>query len=125
MELPKYLKKFEDSNGELEQWRAFLKEGKDMTQEQTSKWAKPEIEKAWEELEKLSKDPKLRLLYDSRMKQILDEQARHDTAIQEGLEKGLQQGLEQGLEKGLQQGLEQGLEKGLQQGLEQGLEQGL
>ena len=44
------------------------------------------------------------------MRQVLDEQARYDTAIIKGLEEGLKQGIEQGIEKGIEQGIEKGRE---------------
>ncbi|MET4140511.1 PD-(D/E)XK nuclease family transposase [Pedobacter sp. UYP1] len=49
--------------------------------------------------------------------------------IEEGIEqefrKGVLEGLEKGIKKGKLQGIEQGLEKGIQEGIEKGLEQGL
>jgi flagellar biosynthesis/type III secretory pathway protein FliH len=62
-----------------------------------------------------------RLVYETRMRALMDVESK----IASAEEKGMEQGLAQGLEKGLKKGLEKGLEKGLAQGLEKGLAQGM
>ena len=62
----------------------------------------------WEEL---SQTPETIIAYQSRLKYILDEEAKLDDAKyyaeQEGREKGMEQGIEQGIEQGREQGIAQ------------------
>ncbi|WP_375199294.1 Rpn family recombination-promoting nuclease/putative transposase [Bacillus sp. RS11] len=52
----------------------------------------------------ISQSPETILAYQSRLKYILDEEARYI----DGINKGREQGIEQGIERGIEQGIEQG-----------------
>ncbi|WP_264879250.1 Rpn family recombination-promoting nuclease/putative transposase [Sporosarcina sp. NCCP-2378] len=75
-----------------------------------------QLQEAFTVWQDLSQSPEEFLAYQSRLKYILDEEAKFDDvkhmAEKKGLEEGRQKGLEQGLERGLEQGLERGLEQG-------------
>ena len=61
------------------------------------------IREAKDELLVLSCNEKYRLYYEARLKALLDETSRLQTARDEGLEQGIQQGIQQGLEQGKMQ----------------------
>jgi predicted transposase/invertase (TIGR01784 family) len=67
----------------------------------------PEIQDAYGVLRKLSENERVRLLYESREKAIIDEQARLYVASKEGLAKGLEKGRAEGLKKGRAEGIEE------------------
>src|SRR5699024_12518580 len=50
--------------------------------------------------------------YESRLKAIIDEEAKSDDEKHAGEEKGLEKGRKKGREEGIEEGLEEGIEKG-------------
>ncbi|MDR2175933.1 MAG: Rpn family recombination-promoting nuclease/putative transposase [Synergistaceae bacterium] len=76
----------------------------------------PEIGEAYEELKRLSRSERVRLLYESREKAILDEQARKYMAHKEGEAIGRAEGEAIGIVKGRAEGEAIGIEKGRAEG---------
>ncbi|WP_156290572.1 Rpn family recombination-promoting nuclease/putative transposase [Oceanobacillus salinisoli] len=81
------------------------------------------LRSAFQNWEELSMTPEQYLAYESRLKQVMDEEAaqreaelRAQEAEKEGMERGLEKGIERGIEKGMEQGIEKGIEKGLEKG---------
>jgi predicted transposase/invertase (TIGR01784 family) len=104
LELPKFAATFPKGEDLLGRWLLFLLEGKTMNRETIKTWNAPEIEKAFKELEELSRDQDLRWVYEDRYKALMD----HFSSLQEHFDKGLQQGEEIGLQKGREEGREEG-----------------
>ena len=69
---------------------------------------------AWENL---SQTPDTIIAYQSRLKAILDEEARLEDVREKSLEEGIEQGIAKGIEQGIAKGIEQGIEKGIEQGI--------
>lgn len=63
---------------------------------------------AWEEL---SQTPDTIIAYQSRLKTIIDEEAKLDYAEYKGIEKGREEGIKQGLKQGIEQGIDEGIKK--------------
>ena len=57
---------------------------------------------AWEEL---SQTPDTIIAYQSRLKTIIDEEAKLDYAEYKGIEKGREEGIKQGIEQGIEEGI--------------------
>ena len=70
-----------------------------------------EIQKAKEELEKISKDKHEQYLAELREKYIMDQKATEAAGYDKGLKAGLEQGIQQGIREGVQQGMQQGMQK--------------
>ena len=95
VELPKFRPEHHKYKNDLERWMAFFKNPMD-----------PEILKdhniriAWERLQYLSANEKVRAEYDARNDAILDELSRLNSALEEGIAKGEARGEARGIEKG-------------------------
>ncbi|MDM5248816.1 PD-(D/E)XK nuclease family transposase [Lysinibacillus sp. G4S2] len=63
---------------------------------------------AFDTWEEISQSPETILAYQSRLKYILDEEARYIDGINKGREQGKTEGIKEGLEQGIEQGIEQG-----------------
>ncbi|TNE46940.1 MAG: Rpn family recombination-promoting nuclease/putative transposase [Deltaproteobacteria bacterium] len=124
IEFPKFHESWEEAHDALEQWVSFLKEADTMTFEELADWKDEKLIKAYEELERLSQDPKLRAYYDAQLREIRDYRTIMTGAIVEGWQKGHKQGLEAGLQEGRQEGLQEGRQGGLQEGRQEGLQEG-
>lgn len=118
MELPKLLVKWREGlisprEDALVRW-LFLLEGSEdeeiyKTLEEIA-MQDPILNQAMDEWEKSSDDPRIREIYWSRQKAILDEKAairEAELRLKKGMEEGLKQGLKQGVEQGLKQGIEE------------------
>ena len=70
------------------------------------------IREAFETWEELSRTPDELIAYESRLKAIIDEEAKIADAKHAGEEKGLEKGRKKGREEGIEEGLEEGIEKG-------------
>ncbi|MFF2175730.1 Rpn family recombination-promoting nuclease/putative transposase [Lysinibacillus sp. NPDC058147] len=62
---------------------------------------------AFDTWEEISQSPETILAYQSRLKYILDEEARYIDGINKGREQGIAEGMKEGLEQGLEQGRKQ------------------
>ena len=99
------LKKFKDykeksNHKSLNSWIEFIEspEVVDMSNK--------EIQKAKEELEKISKDKHEQYLAELREKYIMDQKATEAAGYDKGLKAGLEQGIQQGIKEGVQQGMQ-------------------
>jgi predicted transposase/invertase (TIGR01784 family) len=79
---------------------------------------------AYEELERLSKDPAKKWAYESAYKLIKDEESRLKDAGLAGEARGLAQGRTIGLAEGIVQGIAQGKAEGIAEGIAQGKAEG-
>jgi predicted transposase/invertase (TIGR01784 family) len=86
LELPK-LVSFYKSSDHLVRWLSFLK-GVDKSKWEELSMDKPELKKAMAALEYLSQDEEARMLYEMRMKALMDERSALDKAEKLGAEKG-------------------------------------
>jgi predicted transposase/invertase (TIGR01784 family) len=86
LELPK-LVSFYKSSDLLVRWLSFLK-GVDMSKWEELSMDKPELKKAMAALEYLSQDEEARMLYEMRMKALMDERSALDKAEKLGAKKG-------------------------------------
>ncbi len=106
VELPKFRPEEHKYKNDLERWMAFFKNPMD-----------PEILKdhniriAWERLQYLSADEKVRAEYDARNDAILDELSRLNSAIEEGEARGIAKGIAKGIAEGIAEGERIGIEK--------------
>src|SRR3990167_11047012 len=82
----------------LDRWVNFLKKAHNYDQQNFPSQLKtdPSINKAFQQLTKLSLDQDEREIYEARLKWLRDETA----ALQKALEKGIEQGIEKGIEQG-------------------------
>lgn len=65
---------------------------------------------AWEEL---SQTPESIIAYESRLKKIIDDEAKIDYAKHKGREEGIEKGIEEGIEKGKVEVILTGVQSGL------------
>jgi len=79
---------------------------------------------AYEELERLSKDPAKKWAYESAYKLIKDEESRLKDAGLAGEARGLAQGRTIGLAEGIAQGKAEGKAEGIAEGIAQGKAEG-
>ena len=106
LELPKYRRSAQEVVGPLDQWLYFLCHAADMDRMRLpAPLQVPEICRAMEDLEMISRNDLERERYEARVKLERDERSRLVAAKEKGLEEGLGKGLEKGLEKGLKLGL--------------------
>ncbi|MEG0259398.1 MAG: Rpn family recombination-promoting nuclease/putative transposase [Lysinibacillus sp.] len=70
------------------------------------------LREAFDVWEEISQTPETILAYQSRLKYIIDEEAKLADAKLEGKEEGREEGIEQGMEKGIVKGREEGRVKG-------------
>ena len=80
---------------QLEAWLEFIKHPESQVSYELARQDET-IREAKDELLVLSCNEKYRLYYEARLKALLDETSRLQTARDEGLEQGIQEGLEQG-----------------------------
>ena len=108
VELPKLDVQSEDLEkaSPLTQWMTFLK-NRDRSEIEVILRSNDDIMKAYEELERLSLDPKNQMLYLARHMELLDALNQRE----EGLEEGRKAGLEEGRKVGIEQGIEQGIKE--------------
>ncbi|MCG7335921.1 Rpn family recombination-promoting nuclease/putative transposase [Sporosarcina sp. ACRSM] len=91
LELPKFRKyQLHDMNA-LEKWLLFLKSDKQTKEELAME--SPIMKEAFEEIQRLSQDPKTRALAISREIQLKDQMQREYEARMEGMAKGIEQGI--------------------------------
>ncbi|MGL5677346.1 MAG: Rpn family recombination-promoting nuclease/putative transposase [Cellulosilyticaceae bacterium] len=111
VEIPKFdkemmtPKQLEGKNNELEGWLQFLKYPEAHDEKQSTK----EINEAYRQLQRMSKDETQRMLYQVRCKMIHDELVALQKAKKEAMQQGIQKGIQQGIQKGIQQGIQQGM----------------
>ena len=100
IEIPKAIRVYErDKENPISQWMMFLNNPNKSEVSQIMKENK-EVKFAYEELEKVSGDEKLRRIAELREKAIRDDKAALDFAIQKGMKQGIEQGMKQGEEIG-------------------------
>jgi len=115
LEPPKFDKKEDELENELDKWVYMLKHMHSLNQ--IPKYLDKRIfQKIFNIAEMGRLSPEQQFLYESYLQNKADYESVLEYAKDRAEEKGLEQGLEQGLERGLEQGLEQGLERGLEQG---------
>ncbi|MFJ5768843.1 Rpn family recombination-promoting nuclease/putative transposase [Psychrobacillus sp. NPDC093180] len=98
IELPKVSRNLHNRSKELEKWLLFLK-GNTKTKEEIAMESST-FKEAFEEIERLSQDPKTRALAISREKFLRDQNQRELEARIDGKEEGIILGIEQGIEQG-------------------------
>ena len=68
-----------------------------MIPETVTKWGDPDLIKAYEELERLSHDPNMKVIYEARLKQFTDQISVMESYYTEGIDKGIEKGKKLGL----------------------------
>ncbi len=108
VELPKFTKTFDELETLEDRWYYFLKHTNDTENLEKLILDHPEIEEAYDVLDRHNWNEGQLHMYERMTLAIMDEK----NAILAAQEDGLEKGLKQGIEKGLKQGIEQGIEKG-------------
>jgi predicted transposase/invertase (TIGR01784 family) len=85
IELPKYNEMIEKTNHPLEKWISFFNEGDIMTREIIEKFEDPSLLQAYDELQRLSRDPAMHYYYESYLKSFNDRLNQLYHAEQKGL----------------------------------------
>ncbi len=69
----------------------------------------PDIDKAFEDLERMSHDPAARAQYEAKRKFLLDYNTDMDGAYEDGFQKGIAQGKKEALQIAISQGKREGI----------------
>lgn len=72
--------------------------------------------------ENMSQTPETMYAYESRLKYMLDEEAKYVDTLAKGKKEGREEGIAEGKEKGLTEGIEIGKEEGRKEGKKEGIE---
>ena len=97
LELPKlHVSQLKQIN-QLEKWLLFLKADKKM--KEALAMESSVMKDAWDEIERLSQDPKTVEIALSREFFLRDQLQREEDALNRGIEKGMEKGIEKGIEK--------------------------
>lgn len=99
VELPKYTGRVTKKEKELARWVKFLREGDTMTAQAIQQLGDPNIEHAYAELERLSRDPKMRMYYEERLKGLKDYVSGLELSFEHGKIEGKIEGEEEGQAK--------------------------
>lgn len=77
-----------------------------------------ELKGAYEDLQRISADDRLRREYEAREAWLMDERSRLKQARREGMEEGMQKGVEKGMQKGVEKGKLEIAKNALEEGLD-------
>jgi len=109
LELPKFTKSEQELETIEDKWAYFLKNAhKTPLHALPAMLHEPEIEEAFEVLEKIGRNAAQKQLYDAAHMLRMDHISQIETGYEKGLEKGRRQGQQEGHQKGLQEGHEKG-----------------
>ncbi len=122
IELRKFRKDFADLVRPLDRWAAFLSRAHELRRNAmpAAMASDRSILKAMEAVDRMF-NAEERLVYETRMRALMDVESKIASAEEKGLEKGLAQGLEKGLKKGLAKGRAEGIAKGKTEGMAESL----
>ena len=114
VELSKFRKDFDDLAAPLDRWAAFLTKAHELRRQEMPETlaADRSILKAIEAVDRMFNEEE-RLVYETRMRALMDVESK----IASAEEKGLMQGLTKGLAKGMEQGLAKGKTEGMAESL--------
>lgn len=109
IELPKLPKT--DDRTDLYDWTRFIK-AKNRSEIEMSAQNNTYIQKAYEMLEEISADEKMRLAYDARQKALYDENTKLEEAYERGRSERREEDIQTGILVGKKQGIKEGEELG-------------
>ncbi len=118
IELPKVKKKFYPDNSILQWTNFFNVENKKELDNMMNK--NEYIDKACEQIIKISADEAKRIEYDAREKALRDYNTQMNSNFKKGLEEGLAIGKAEGIEEGIAMGKAEGIEEGIAMGKAEG-----
>ncbi len=118
VELSKFRKDFAELAAPLDRWAAFLTKAHELRRQEmpATLAADRSILKAVEAVDRMFNEEE-RLVYETRMRALMDVESKIASADEKGMAKGMEQGLEKGLAQGIAKGKTEGKTEGMAESL--------
>ncbi|WP_245952859.1 Rpn family recombination-promoting nuclease/putative transposase [Pedobacter cryoconitis] len=124
LELPKFDKKEDELETELDKWVYMLKHMQSLGKI-PGYLDKRIFQKIFNVAEMSRLTAEQRFIHDLDQQKKWEYQCILDETLQTGMERGEAKGLDKGMQHGIEEGIERGFKKGILEGIEKGIEQGL
>ena len=124
LEIPKFHKKLEELESNVDKWIYFLKHAENM--EAIPRELEGNLmEQAFQIAERAKMTDEEESRYEALETDYRDRLSEMELSKKEGIEEGMEKGMKKGREEGIEEGMEKGMKKGRKEGLEEGIEKGV